>query len=759
MSIFDTISAPIKTATKSAFDLISKPIKAVEKFIEAPDNSASGVLKNTVLGLPKAAKDVAVDVAQSIPRSLASVGLTAMGKKELTPDGSKTFNFLYGDKPVKSIPERSKDATATLESMGFSKGFSKTLAPFGVIGSTALDLYPGTSGEGAIIKTLAKEGTEQGVKAFLKQNVKNLSDEVIERLAPQIAKTGDEKAIKEFLDQGIEESKTAVQRLTESIKKAKPITKDIQAAQSAERSKRFGEASAAQSAEGGQAGYFAGLQRLKGALVDNANFSFEGVGGKLDKGTIDDLFLQVQRHPTLNFGEQLSAQSGLQKLLEGTAPQPKQLQLLEEVFGSDLIRAIREKRPLSEKAKETIVNILNIPRSLKTTLDMSAPLRQGAFLIPTHPVSSGEAFSGMIKDFFSESSFNKYLDDLYKSPDYRRIKDSGLYVADPRKIAGGITSREENFLSNIVENVPYLGAPAKASSRAYSSFLNRQRINVFNDLANQFKVDGFDSPENLEALAKFVNTATGRGSMGQLERATQTLSGLLFSPRFNASRISLLNPMSYVNQPAPVRKEAIKSMAAFTGTVISILSLLKAAGASVELNPTSSDFGQARFGKTRYDLTAGFRPWIVYLSRMLTGKTKSATTGTVRDISNPDFGGQNRLDVTTNFIRSKLAPVPSVVADLMAGSNVVGDPVTAKSLFQNNFIPLVTQDVTDAVKNDGIQALFTVGLPAFFGAGVSTFDAPSTKKGNIKLPATLPSKLPKLDGKKLPKLPKLPEIK
>jgi len=197
-----------------------------------------------------------------------------------------------------------------------------------------------------------------------------------------------------------------------------------------------------------------------------------------------------------------------------------------------------------------IVNILNLPRSLKTTADMSAPLRQGAILIPTHPKISADAFVGMFKDAFSEKSFNKYLDDLYNSPNYRELKDSGLFVADPRKVAPGLTGREEQFMSNLLENLadvkvdsPQLnkllgivrlpGEIGKASSRASSSFLIRQRVGVFQDLAASFNAEGTATPETIKALANFVNAASGRGSLGSLEKNTKLLSSTFFSPKFN----------------------------------------------------------------------------------------------------------------------------------------------------------------------------------------------------------------------------------
>lgn len=513
---------------------------------------------------------------------------------------------------------------------------------------------------------------------------------------------------------------TIGQKLAGAISETKPLTEEVSSLQSIERAKRFQAAEQAQNVVGGEKGYYAALSELKGKLIEKTP-SYTPLKNVLNQAERDSAFNAIYNSPIHSFGEKLSMNDAMLRLLDGQTLQPKQISLLEDVFGKDIAEALMKRRPLKEKILNTAVDIINLPRSLKTMLDASAPFRQGIIFVASHPVISSKAFKGMFADMFSEKSFVNYLDTLYKSPEYPQMRQSGLYIADPRKVSMGIEGREEQFMSNLLEKIPYLGAPARASSRAYSSYLNRVRVDVFNSLVSSFKETGFSSQKVLKELADYVNTATGRGSLGALGRSTKILSALFFSPKFMASRIALLNPKFYADLPKPVRIQAIKDMAIFTGSVITILGLAKLAGASVETDPRSSDFGKIKIGNTRYDITGGFQPWIRFFAQMILGERKSTTTGQVTSLTSGQFGAPTRLDILVSFIRGKLAPLTGTIIDLLAGSNVVGEKVTPKSVILSNTIPLYMQDIVDAVKDKGLTGLFEVGVPSFFGVGTQTY--------------------------------------
>ena len=143
-----------------------------------------------------------------------------------------------------------------------------------------------------------------------------------------------------------------------------------------------------------------------------------------------------------------------------------------------------------------------------------------------------------------------------------------------------MTSREEAFMSNLAEKIPGFGHLARGSDRAYTGFLNKLRADVFDDLVSKAKLTGSDNPNMAKDIATFVNAATGRGSLpAALEKAAPALNGVFFSPRLMASRLTLLNPVYYLNPKTDpfVRKEALKSLMGFAAVGSTVLGLAQAA--------------------------------------------------------------------------------------------------------------------------------------------------------------------------------------
>jgi hypothetical protein len=310
-------------------------------------------------------------------------------------------------------------------------------------------------------------------------------------------------------------------------------------------------------------------------------------------------------------------------------------------------------------------------------------------------------------------------------------------------------------MTNLAEKIPGIGVVVKASERAFSGFLNKLRADTFDMVAKEYMAAGMtpgNNPEVFMGLARFVNTATGRGDLpGKLKIATPLLNSVFFSPRFIASRVQMFNPQFYMSLPPPVRKMAVRSFLKLIGTGTAILSIAKLAGGDdvqVEDDPRSSDFGKIRIGNARWDVWGGYQQWVVLASRMISGQSKAASTGQIRDLSENKWPYNNsRLDTAYRFTEGRLAPVPSLVFDLMRGQTAIGEPITISGEAMNKLVPLYIQDITETIKEDNAKLTVGVGIPSFFGVGTQVFqDNSPARSGFPKLP-------------QLPKLPKLPTIR
>jgi hypothetical protein len=376
------------------------------------------------------------------------------------------------------------------------------------------------------------------------------------------------------------------------------------------------------------------------------------------------------------------------------------------------------------KKQSAIAEAMNFPRSVMSSMDFSAPLRQGIGLI--HKKQFWTSLDDMFKAWGSEDAYQQIQKSIGEKPLFRpRAGIGGKELPSFAEDAGiklteltDLTRREEALMSSWAEKIPGV----RRSNRAYTAFLNKLRADTFESLIENGKVFGADGEANLplaREIANFVNTASGRGSLGKLESSAVALNSMFFSPRLIASRLRMMDPRLYVTGDKFVRKEALKSLFAITavGNTIGQLGRMSGMG-TVERDPTSSDFGKLKIGKVRIDPFAGFQQYIVAANRLIQGRTKSSTTSREYKLGEK-FGRPTRLDVVGRFAESKLNPVLSFVTGFLRGKDFTGQPFNVPEEMVQRIIPIMVQDIYElAVEN---PLLLPLAIPAAFGMGIQTY--------------------------------------
>lgn len=385
-------------------------------------------------------------------------------------------------------------------------------------------------------------------------------------------------------------------------------------------------------------------------------------------------------------------------------------------------RLIEERLKLrspGRKIYDTGKELLNLPRNILSSWDVSAVLRQGGFITLGRPVTAATSLAPMFRALASENAARVVEQSILTRPNAPRYAQAKLYLA-PLESAR-LSAMEEQIMSRFAHRIPGL----RASNRAYITFLNKLRADSFDALVKSIEDRGTPlTPEELQAIGNYVNVATGRGNLYQFTPAAETLATVFFSPRLMASRFQLIAGQPLYHGSARTRAAVAKEYARFLAGMGVVYALASLAGATVETDARSADFGKLRLGNTRADPLGGLSQATVLLSRLATGETKSAA-GVVKPIRGAQlpYGADTSADVIARFLRSKLSPVVGAGLDIASGQNLMGEPTTPGSVVKRMAVPLSFQDIYEAMQDQGVPRGTALALLSLFGWGLQVYDS------------------------------------
>lgn len=406
-------------------------------------------------------------------------------------------------------------------------------------------------------------------------------------------------------------------------------------------------------------------------------------------------------------------------------------------FYEGLINAKMAQRSVPRRAYDSTVEAVNAMRAVLTSADLSAVLRQGLMIGLAHPLRATKSIGPMIKAFGSAQKAYEVDFQIRNRDNYPLMRASKLYLAEH---GAALSKMEEAYLSRLASKIPGIGHIVKESERAYITYLNKLRADSFDAMAGSLGKGGQVTTAQARIISNYINVATGRGTIFMADQAAAGLNAVFFAPRFVASRFQMIlgQPLYFgvLSGKAPlIEKGALRARAQIAGEYARILTgaavvygLGVAAGAELETDPRSSDFGKLRFGNTRIDMMAGLGQVTVLLSKIGTGEKKSLRTGQILPLVPPPggklkFGSEDLDDTLEKFLRFKLAPAPGLAWNYLSGTDAVGNPVTASSLAVNALVPISLSDVYSTMIEQGVPKGPAIGVLSIFGAGVQNFDA------------------------------------
>jgi hypothetical protein len=370
-----------------------------------------------------------------------------------------------------------------------------------------------------------------------------------------------------------------------------------------------------------------------------------------------------------------------------------------------------------------IRQLLGANKALLTSWDLSAPGRQGkAFLLNK---SWWTSLDDMVKAWGSKQAADLIHDSIENHP-------SGLFKPGQttrgtrapsfaEKVGLELPLHEEMFQNTAVGRLVDRLGLINRSSRAHTAFLNKVRSDQFASFADQAKKVGRDITQDIplaKAYAKFINDATGRGSLNlgqwKLQRNANVLNDIFFAPKNMSGQIrtwnAVLNPIKYYQADPVLRKQALRSLFAIAGTGLAVGEVAKLVGGQVSDDPTSADFRKIKVGNVRIDPFGGYQQFPVAAMKLMMGESTSTTTGKRFDLTSTRYGAQTRGDVAERFFVNRLAPLPSFVWAWMNNRDFDGKPFEAKKALFERTVPIVQKDIIDMIKED--PALAAVLAPS-----------------------------------------------
>lgn len=435
-----------------------------------------------------------------------------------------------------------------------------------------------------------------------------------------------------------------------------------------------------------------------------------------------------------------------------------ELEKVKEEFERLRFEAEMAKRTPVQKVLGGARDAINLARAYMTSVDLSGLLRQGGFISFGRPVRALRSVPSALKSFVSEKAEFEANEEIKNRPNAPLYKKYGLELTGIG--AGPLSKVEEAYATRWLNKVPWIlgGGIVRGSGRSYTIMLNRIRADSFDAMLAALAKDGRNpTKEEGEAIANFINVATGRGKVGTSNNAGEALNTVFFAPRLVASRFQLLAGQPLYGGTNRTRNMIAQEYARFltgVGIAITLAAMMKDEDdetPTIVWDPRSADFGKVRFGNTFLDPLAGLAQVTTFLARVATGETASMKendeTGewekrvrplranyTLTDLRGAlgedvtphklskegklPFGSSTAGGTIARFIRSKLAPVPGAIVNTLEGQNMIGEPVTPGETAASLVTPMSVGNIADVMEEQGIPRGTAITLLGLLGMGV-----------------------------------------
>ena len=436
------------------------------------------------------------------------------------------------------------------------------------------------------------------------------------------------------------------------------------------------------------------------------------------------LVQSINEATDINQGEKDSLYECLDDLfINQKPPGEARLKSFDKFFGTDIMTSAKN---LSKSKLRYVADVINVPKAILASFDVSMPLRQAWHYTMAHPIKSIPHWGKMCQAFCSEK-YSQFVEmEMKTHPRYQQFVNVGLEQTK----YGSRTEGEEYFQGELAHKLPGMGRIVKASERAAVTYMNNIRLQAANHFYELMGSPDIKS-KAFQDMIDFVNHSTSRGGFkgrtGKwFKKWSPELGAVLWTPKMIIGKVQSLTDL---RKPEIRKLVACETIRAFGGATLAAMLLALGFGGKFGKDPRSSDFGKVIVEKTRLDLYGTYLPMFRLIAQTMWGERKAATTGRVSDVE--------RKEVITRFLRSKLNPMAGVGWDIWTGETFLGKKMKWEGDFLAEYIaehitPLFLQDLKDAIKYQGLDATILVAPLAIHGAGAATYE-PTPRSDEVEL--------------------------
>lgn len=367
----------------------------------------------------------------------------------------------------------------------------------------------------------------------------------------------------------------------------------------------------------------------------------------------------------------------------------------EQVKRAEAQRDLLKRKIDQEIAKKEPITFKKIVRSagrftmaMRLGWEFSALLNQGGPLAWANPRRLAQSIDIALRSFRSAEDAQIIYMSLVNSRVGKLAQEVDLFLSE---VGGPMNQTEEIYRDNLITRIPGVGRLFDALQRANVNGLDFIRLDAFKKFL-QANPDA--TMDEMRATARMINYLTGRGDLGSVSGAADTLSNVIISPRFFASRFQTFPQAIRMLKSKSTRKFLAQNMGAWIGLNLALITMAKMAGFESPDDPEDPDWGKIVMGPLRLDLWSGFRPFVRTAVLLARSGMRRAGIESAKEYKRID-----PVEEMFRLIEYRASPITAGTRATFTGKDAVGKEVSAVEASAKQLIPLFVEDVTEAIRN------------------------------------------------------------